>query len=209
MKTIVIKCSLLLVAMLLVCTVPSRATDFTYNGLKYTTLSDSTCQTKAGYSHYESGFVVGNSVMGDLVIPDTVYYNSNAYSVTGIGEYAFSNCIGLTKVAIPNSVNYIGDSAFSGCTGIIELNIADSETMLSIGTNAFIGVSPKTAYLGRDISSSIFGGNTELSSITIGDKVTSIVAYAFRDCTSLKLVTIPNSVTSIGESAFQNCSDCA
>ena len=36
--------------------------------------------------------------------------------------------------------------------------------------------------------------------------VTSIRAYAFRDCTNLTSVTIPDSVTSIGDSAFSGCS---
>ncbi len=33
----------------------------------------------------------------------------------GIGDYAFSNCDGLTSITIPNSVTSIGNNAFSNC----------------------------------------------------------------------------------------------
>jgi hypothetical protein len=107
-----VKYALLPVAMLLVCTVQSRATDFTYNGLTYTVLTDSTCETKQGSYEYKAG----NSVSGDLVIPETVYFNSIAYSVTKIGIYAFYNCTGLTSVSIPSSVTEIDKRAFNGCS---------------------------------------------------------------------------------------------
>ncbi|MBQ9744981.1 MAG: leucine-rich repeat domain-containing protein, partial [Clostridia bacterium] len=44
-----------------------------------------------------------------------------------------------------------------------------------------------------------------LTSVTIGNGVTSIGRYAFSVCTSLTSVTIPNSVTSIGYRAFWCC----
>ena len=46
---------------------------------------------------------------------------------------------------------------------------------------------------------------TSLTSVTIGNNVTSIGRYAFEDCTSLTSVTIPDKVTSIGDEAFYNC----
>ena len=51
-----------------------------------------------------------------------------------------------------------------------------------------------------------FSGCSGLTSITIPNSVTSIGDYAFYSCSGLKSVTIPNSVTSIGESAFSYCS---
>ena len=46
---------------------------------------------------------------------------------------------------------------------------------------------------------------TGLTSVTIGNSVTSIGDYAFNRCYGLTSITIPNSVTSIGSSAFSNC----
>ena len=51
----------------------------------------------------------------------------------------------------------------------------------------------------------IFIECTGLTSVTIGNSVTSIGDGAFFGCTGLTSVTIPNSVTSIGERAFGYC----
>ena len=52
---------------------------------------------------------------GDITIPSSINVNEVDYSVTSIGEYAFSHCRGLTSVTIPNSVTSIGDYAFRFC----------------------------------------------------------------------------------------------
>ena len=52
---------------------------------------------------------------GEVVVPKSVEYEGTTYSVTTIGELAFSNCSGLTSVTIPNSITSIGLDAFCGC----------------------------------------------------------------------------------------------
>jgi hypothetical protein len=86
-------------------------------------------------------------------------------SVTSIGNYAFSDCTGLTSVTIPNSVTSIGDAAFFGCSSLASVTIPNSVT--SIGDGAF-------AYC------------YSLTSVTIPDSVTSIGALAFLGCSRLK-----------------------
>ncbi|MBR5787612.1 MAG: leucine-rich repeat protein, partial [Muribaculaceae bacterium] len=51
-----------------------------------------------------------------------------------------------------------------------------------------------------------FNSCTSLTSVEIGNSVTSIGDYAFSNCSSLTSVIIGNSVTSIGEGAFVYCS---
>ncbi len=106
-------------------------------------------------------------------------------SVTSIGDWAFSDCSGLTSLTIPTSVTSIGDWAFSFCSGLTSLTIPTSVT--SIGDRAF----------------SYCSG---LTSLTIPTSVTSIGDEAFSYCSGLTSLTIPSSVTSIGEGAFGECS---
>jgi len=59
---------------------------------------------------------------------------------------------------------------------------------------------------GNNILYGAFRNCSSLTSVTLGDRVTSIGEDAFYRCTSLTSVTIPNSVTSIGDRAFSGCS---
>ena len=80
---------------------------------------------------YSYGYYSGN-----IVIPSSVTYNGTNYSVTTIGDHAFSGCTGLTNVTIPNSVDSIGDLAFYDCTGLTNVTIPNSVTY--IGNRAFV-----------------------------------------------------------------------
>ena len=118
-----------------------------------------------------------------ITIPEKVTYNSTEYSVTSIGNYAFSNCLSLTSISIPNSVTSIGEWVFNSCSSLTSISIPNSVT--SIGNRAFQYCS-------------------FLTSITIGNSVTTIGSQAFFNCSSLTSITIPNSVTYVGNSAFSS-----
>ncbi|MDA7683437.1 leucine-rich repeat domain-containing protein [Akkermansiaceae bacterium] len=140
---------------------------------------------------------------GELIIPDTIEGNP----VTSIGDYAFSQCRGLTSITIPDGVTSIGSGAFNGCTSLTSITIPNSVT--SIGDYAFRDCNSLTSVTIPDgvtlIADGTFLNCTSLTSITIGNGVTSIGEAAFELCTSLTSITIPDSVTSIGEWAFYNC----
>ena len=121
-----------------------------------------------------------------IKIPSNVESNGQTYTVTSIGNFAFSWCTGLTSVTIPDSVTSIGYGAFSECISLTSVTIPDSVT--SIGDFAF------THCAG-------------LTSVTIPGSVTSIGDYAFSECSGLTSVDIPDGVTSIGDRAFGNCTE--
>lgn len=75
------------------------------------------------------------SYSGSIVIPSSITYKKQTYSVTTIGESAFRFCYGLTSVTIPNSVTTIEEAAFNWCTHLTSVTIPSSVT--TIGKNAF------------------------------------------------------------------------
>ena len=69
-----------------------------------------------------------NEPTGAITIPATVTNEGNTYSVTSIGNNAFSACKGLTSINIPSSVTSIGMGAFEGCSGLTSINIPNGVT---------------------------------------------------------------------------------
>ena len=64
-----------------------------------------------------------NEYQGNVVIPEEVTYMNRTRKVTSIGEWAFSECSGLTSIEIPNSVTSIGEGAFYYCSGLTSVTI--------------------------------------------------------------------------------------
>lgn len=116
----------------------------------------------------------------NLTIPATL----DGYTVTSIGEQAFSCNDELKKVTIPNGVTSIGDSAFFYCSSLTSVTMSSSVT--GIGNSAFNNCS-------------------SLASVTIPNKVKSVGDFAFAFCNKLTSISIPSSVTSIGECSFSGC----
>ena len=128
-------------------------------------------------------------------------------SVQEIGDFSFQGCTGLKSVVIPNSVQKIGRHAFEGCSSLISVSIPSS--VQTIGDNAFDYCKSLTSMVipdsVRGIGIRAFRDCESLTSITISNSVTYLGEQTFQDCKSLAFVVIPNSVQTIGEQTFQNC----
>ena len=117
-----------------------------------------------------------------------------------IADNAFSGCSGLTSITIPNSVTSIGRSAFNNCNSLKKVIVPDIAAWCRISFNDY---DSNPLYYAHHLYSY---ETTEITNLVIPDDVTSIGAYAFRNCYGLTSVTIGNGVTTIGKNAFNGCS---
>ena len=128
----------------------------------------------------------------------------------------------ITNLEIPGSVNTIANDVFHNCTALTSLTFKPSPTKerLTIGfdtygedENLFQNYCPLTTLnLDRELdytltgvdteSEGLFGGMSKLTSVTLGDQVSTLTPFMFAGSgiTSLNL----NKVTTIGNSALAN-----
>ncbi|MBR2406031.1 MAG: leucine-rich repeat protein, partial [Clostridia bacterium] len=174
-------------------------------GCKASVIPDDGSVTSIGnYAFY------GCSSLTSVTIPD---------SVTSIGEEAFYGCSSLKSITLPfvgssRTASGTSDAVFGYIFGYG--STSSSSTVEQYYSNGgsyyyFIPSSLKKVTItdATQIPYGAFYNCTGLTSVTIGDSVTSIGDDAFRGCNGLTSITIPNSVTSIGNQAFSGCSSLA
>lgn len=150
-------------------------------------------------------------------------------SVKTLGRAVFYTCDALERVEIPSTVTDIGEKTFYSCPALKEAIIRAGTvkagtfyncralTTLIISDNATLDASftvgnthangtLETVKIGKgEIGKSAFSNCTNLTTVELGDGVTSIGTSAFLKCTQLSSIAIGNGVTSIGISAFNGC----
>jgi hypothetical protein len=91
---------------------------------------------------------------GDVVIPVEFTLEGKVYSVTSIGDWAFSSCTSLASITIPASVTTIGGYAFEWCSNLTSLTVlnptpvpiyADIITK-RMNTTLYVPIGSKSAY---------------------------------------------------------------
>ncbi len=176
-----------------------HAADFVVNGISYK-ITD------------QKGFVVAvtsgdTKYTGRVVIPATVSYNGQSYTVKAIGNNAFDRCTDLTAVVVGSNVESIGYRAFAECTSLTDINWSNS--IKSYGSSAFSGCTSLThVELSSSLDSmdgSVFSGCVNVTSVTINDGCAVIGESTFYHCYKLQAVKIPNSVTTMKGGAFRDC----
>ena len=150
-------------------------------------------------------------------------------NVKTLGDKAFYTCDALERVEIPSTVTNIGEKTFYSCPALKEaiiragtvkagtfyncralttLVISDNATLdasFTVG-NTYAKETLETVKIERgEIGNSAFSNCTNLTTVELGNDVTSIGKSAFLKCTQLPSITIGSGVTSIGTSAFNGC----
>ncbi|MEL7659426.1 leucine-rich repeat protein [Acetobacterium wieringae] len=139
---------------------------------------------------------------GEVIIPSTL----DGKTVNSIGDFAFSHCVNLKSLVLPEGVVSIGGDAFWGCTGLKSIELP--QKLETIGANAFWECSvlesiniPETV---TSIGYGAFARCDLLTSIAVPEQVSTIDNYTFGSCRNLFKVTIPNTVVSIADNAFES-----
>lgn len=149
-------------------------------------------------------------ISGEVVIPSTY----KGLPVKSIANLAFSECLSLTSISIPDSVTYIGMGAFNMCDSLLG-NKYDNAYYLGNKKNPYLALFSVT---GTETTSCNINAKckiicpyafalSSIVSITIPDNVTSIGKNAFYLCYSLESVKIGNGVISIDDEVFNDCSN--
>ena len=156
--------------------------------------------------------VCPRALRGMVAIPATVHT---------VADGAFSNCIYVTRVIVPDSVSSIGDTAFVGCQRLQSIDVSENNTtysspdgVLLTGNETKLICYPagrlETNYTIPDSVTSIvanaFSSSRRLLSLTFGRGMATIPSEVCKNCVSLCEVTIPEGVTAIDRAAFSGCS---
>lgn len=110
----------------------------------------------------------------------------DGYTVSSIGEGAFSGCSELQSVTFPKNaeLNSIGSYAFAECSSLKTVTLPNTVTEIPVGMFAYC---------------------TSLESVTFGDKTEYISDEAFRECTSITDIELPETLTGMGNFVFYMC----
>ncbi len=125
-----------------------------------------------------------DSTITEVKIPSYI----TAISAPGAPIGAFSQCVNITGVMLPDGLTKIGIETFLGCSKLAHITIPENVTV---------------------IDREAFANCDSLTSIVIPNRVTHINDWAFSPCAALASVTIGTGVTHIGQEVFKNCSNLA
>ena len=153
-------------------------------------------------------------------IGDSAFYNcynieelNLPENLEAIGVHAFYGLIYIPSITIPESVKLIGYGAFEDCYALkaIKFNAINCETKIYeyYDGTVFVNTNNISSFtIGSkvtNIPNGIFAGITGIKSVELPSSVKNIGTYAFKGCTGLTTITIPENVTNIAEGIVRDC----
>ncbi len=144
----------------------------------------------------------------------------DGYTVTAIGDQAFSYCEALAHVTLPDSVGVINGNPFSGCPDLTDIRVSPGHPVLAVVDGVLFSVPDQRlvcypcAFTAESysvpqgtvvIGDGAFRGCRNLIGVALPDSVTVIGARAFAGCGSLATAALPDGITVIGRRAFFGC----
>ena len=105
-------------------TTPEIPNEFSVNNINYKILSVEDKVVEVAKSP---------NATGQIVLPSRVMYNGIAYSVVGIGDYAFDRNKKITSISLPNTIKTVGYCAFQA----IKIPMSLPSSLEKVGGSAF------------------------------------------------------------------------
>lgn len=162
----------------------------------------------AWYENQPDGLVYIGKVAyfykGDIACPSVIEIKPGTVMIS---PYIFQDCVTLTKVILPDSVETIGEYAFTQCTKLSDINFSDN--IKKVGVNALLDTlwyenqPDGLVYIGNVLYS--VKGDSYPRAITVSDGTVSVTGFAFSEAENVSSVKLPDSVESIGIGAFLYC----
>ena len=202
--------SVLCVLLMIGAAIPALGHDFEVDGIYYDMNGDGATVSVTAKNKTQSWMAYSN----DVVVPATVDYDGQTYTVTAVADSAFYSCPSLRSVTLPETVTAIGNWALARNSNLVSVNIPEGVTR--IGDWAFANDSHLTSIaLGAAVTlgERVFHGCSSLAVMTVDplnprydsrDNCNAIIESATNSLLfGCKNTVIPATVTSIASHAFQ------
>ena len=153
---------------------------------------------------------INNSLLKDSSINSINFIidSSSNYDncLNTIEANAFSNCVNLNNVILPNNVYTIGNNSFEKTTNL--KNFTFSKNLQTIGSSAYLESGIESVYFSSidDIFNNAFNNCNNLLNVTFDNscKITILNNDIFANCISLNSVKLCDSISKISN-CFNNC----
>lgn len=142
-----------------------------------------------------------------VVVPSTVEYEGNTFTVTSLANGAFAYCEYLRFVTLPETLTNIEARAFIKCWALESINLPNS--VKNIGKWAFKGCEcllnielPESL---ETLGDEVFYNCPSLRSVKFYDNITVIPFGAFSYCRNISEMNMPKNLVKISDQAFYGC----
>jgi len=119
-----------------------------------------------------------------------------------IGQEAFTGCVNLEKINLPENVNSLRENAFAGCTKLTEITLPDNIILYEGAFANCMSLKKATISPNTIMYEGVFESCINLTSVTLPKVIARLPNRTFKGCKKLTSVTIPENIDEIGIEAF-------
>lgn len=153
--------------------------------------------------------LANNNVKGDLHIPEFVSYHLRKFPVTRIEDRAFFHNNDITRLTLPENLEYLGTFSFSSCPALSDTLVLP-KNLKEIGNDAFCGTniscliikSEKLEPIDSTLESNYFFNCANLQTIICEQSVKNLTISLLRASHNLVEIVFPDSLNEIPEAFF-------